>query len=64
MKLIVVTAKQSTSVNLHAFKNCIQTNIQGLSGIAIVKRVKLWNTAGKLITALAGARKLLTGKAG
>ena len=35
MKLIVVTAKQSTSVNLN-----------GLSGVATVKRMKLRYTVG------------------
>ena len=53
MKLTVVTVKQST------------LNTKHLSGIIIVIRMKLQNTAGKQITTLAGIRrKLLIGKAG
>ena len=65
MKLTVVAAKQSTSVNLNGFKSRVQMNTKDLSGIAIVKRIKLRNTVEKQITTLAGIRrKLLTGKAG
>ena len=40
-------------------------NTKGLSEIAIVKGMKLLNTAGKQITTLTGIRrKLLIGKAG
>ena len=40
-------------------------NTKDLSGIAIVIRMKLLNTAGKQITTLSGIkRKLLIGKAG
>ena len=45
--------------------NRVQMNTKDLSGIAIVIRVKLLNTAGKQITALTGIRRnLLIGKAG
>ena len=43
----------------------VQMNIKDLSGIAIVIRMKLLNTAGKQITTLTGIRrKLLIGKVG
>ena len=62
MKLTVVTAKYSFSVNLSGCQNHIQMN---LPGIAIVKGMKLQNTVGKQITTLAGIRrKLLIRKAG
>ena len=65
MKLIVVTVKQSTSVNLNGLKNRVQMNTKDLSGIAIVKRMRLRNTVSKQITTLAGIRrKLLIGKVG
>ena len=65
MKLIVVTVKQSTSANLNGLKNRVQMNTKDLSGIAIVKRMRLRNTISKQITILAGIRrKLLIGKVG
>ena len=65
MKLIVVTVKQSTSANLNGLKNRVQMNTKDLSGIAIVKRMRLRNTVSKQITTLAGIRrKLLIGKVG
>ena len=46
-------------------RSCVQMNKNYPSGIAIVIRTKLLNTAGKQITALTGIRrKLLIGKAG
>ena len=45
--------------------NRVQMNTKDLSGIAIVIKMKLLNTAGKQITTLTGIRrKLLIGKAG
>ena len=65
LKLTVVTVKQSNSVNLNGLQNGLQMNAKDLSGIAIVIRMKLLNTAGKQITTLTGIRrKLLIGKAG
>ena len=65
MKLIVVTVKQSTSANPNGLKNRVQMNTKDLSGIAIVKRMRLRNTISKQITTLAGIRrKLLIGKVG
>ena len=65
MKLTVVTVKQSTSVNLNGLQNRVQMNAKDPSGIAIVIRMKLLNTAGKQITTLTGIRrKLLIGKPG
>ena len=65
MKLTVVIAKQSTSVNLNGLYNPVQMNTKDLSGIANVVRMKLQNTIGKQVTTLAGMRKkLLIGKAG
>ena len=64
MKLTVVTVKQPNSVNPNGLQNCVQMNTKYLSGIAIVKRMKLQNTIGKQITTLAAVRrKLLIGKA-
>ena len=64
MKLTVVTAKQSTSVNLNVLFNCTQMNTIDLLEIAIVSRMKLWNTVGKQITTLSEIRrKLSIGKA-
>ena len=54
-----------TLVNLNGLWNRIQMNTKDLSGIAIMIRIKLLNTAGKQITTLTGIRrKLLIGKAG
>ena len=65
MILTVVTVKQSTSVNLNVLQNRVQMSTKDLSGIAIVIRMRLLNTAGKQITTLIGIRrKLLIGKAG
>ena len=65
MILAIITAKQSTSVNLNGLSSHVQMNTKDLSEIAIVKRVKLQNTVGKQITTLAGIRrKLLMEKAG
>ena len=64
MKLTVITPKQSTLVNLNGLENRVQMNTRDLSGIAIVKRMKLQNTAGRQIATLARIiRKLLIGKA-
>ena len=38
MKLTVVTAKQSTLMNLNGLENRVPMNTKDLSGIAIVKR--------------------------
>ena len=63
MYLTVVTAKQSISVNLWSLKS-LHMKTRDLSGIAIVKRMKLRNIVGKQVTTLAGIRrKLLIGKA-
>ena len=63
MKLTVVTVKQFTLVNLNGLSNRVQMNTKHLSGIAIVIRMKLLNTAGKQIITLTGIRrKLLIGK--
>ena len=65
MKLTVVTVKEFTLGNLNGLKNRGQMNTKDLSGIAIVIRMKLINTAGKLIITLTGIkRKLLIGKTG
>ena len=65
MKLTVVTVKELTLGNLNGLKNRGQMNTKDLSGIAIVTRMKLLNTAGKLIITLTGIkRKLLIGKTG
>ena len=47
MKLTVVTAKQSTSLNLNGPKNRVQINTKDLSGIAVVKPMKLQSTVEK-----------------
>ena len=44
--LTVVTVKQSILVNLNSLQSCIQMNTKDLSGIAIVVKMKLLNTAG------------------
>ena len=59
MKLTLVIAKQSTSVNLNSILNCVQINTRDMPGIAIVERIKLQNTVGKQITTLAGIRRIL-----
>ena len=41
MTLTVVTAKQSTSVNLNGLQNRVQMNTKDQSGIAILKIMKL-----------------------
>ena len=65
MKLTVVTVKQSTSTGLNGLQNRVQMNTKNLSGIAIVKRMKLQNTVRKQVTTLARIRrKLLIGEAG
>ena len=65
MKLTVVTVKEFTLGNLNGLKSRGQMNTKDLSGIAIVVRMKLINTAGKLIITLTGIkRKLLIGKTG
>ena len=65
MKLTAVTVKQSTWVNLNGHENRVQMNTKDLSGIAIVIRMKLLNTAGKQTTTLTGIkRKLLIRKTG
>ena len=62
MKWTVVTAKQSTSVNLNGLLNRVQINTNDLSKIAIVKKI-VEHCAGKQITTLAGIRRtLLIGK--
>ena len=47
MKLTVVTARKSTSVNLKVLQNRVHMNTKDLSGIAIVKTTKLQDTVGK-----------------
>ena len=47
MKLTVVTAKQSTSLNLNGPKNRVQINTKDMSGIVVVKLMKLQNTVEK-----------------
>ena len=65
LKLTVVTAKHSTSMNLNYLLYRVQTNTKDLSGVAILKIMKLQNTVRKQITTLAGIRrKLLIEKAG
>ena len=46
MKLTVVTAMQSTSVNLNGLENLVKMNTKDLSEIGIAKRMKLQNTGG------------------
>ena len=46
MKLVVVTAKQSTSVNLNDLENRIHNNPKGLLGIAIMRRMKMQTLLG------------------
>ena len=65
IKLAVATVKQSAPVNLIGHSKRSQKNAKNLSGIAIVIRVKLVNTAGKQSRTLTGVRrKLLIGKTG
>ena len=58
MKLSIVTAKQSSLVNIKGLQNSTQMNTKDLSGIAIVKRMKLRNTVGKQITISTGIKFL------
>ena len=65
MKLVVVTAKQSTSVNLNDLENRIHINPKGLLGICDCEKNENANTLGKQIISLVGIRrKLLIRKAG
>ena len=61
----MVTARQSTSMDLKGLQNRVQMTTKVLSGIVIVKKTKLQNTVGKQITTLAWTRReFLTGTAG
>ena len=61
----MVTARQSTSMDLKGLQNRVQMNTKVLSGIVIVKKTKLQNTVRKQITTLAWTRReFLTGTAG
>ena len=53
MKVTIVTVVQFTLVNLNG-----QMNTKDLSGIAIVIRIKMLNTAGKQIITLIGIRRV------
>ena len=65
MKLNVVTAKQSNSVNLNSPHDYDQMDTNDVSKIANMKIMKLLSTAGKKITASAEIkRNLLIRKAG
>ena len=58
MKLTVETAKYSTSVNLNGESNPAQMYTKDLSRIAIVKRMKLWDTVGKQIQLWLGSEEI------
>ena len=57
MKLTAVTTKQSTPLNLNDPWNRVQMNTEDLSGLAIVKRMKLWNTVEKKVTTQMGSEE-------
>ena len=67
MKIVVITAKQSTLVNLNGLKSNLKLHSDEHKRsvrITIVIRAKLQNTVEKQVTDLVGIRrKLLIGKA-
>ena len=46
-------------MNLNGVQNCIQMSTKKLSGIVIVRKIKLQNTVGMQITTLPGFKKTI-----
>ena len=65
MKLIAVTLKQSSSVNLRGLSGLYQMDTKDLLRIAIVKKLTWRNFVGNKISTLARIKiRLLIGKTG